>query len=134
MAAIGCFLALICASPCRALDGLAADCVRRFDGFRAPAAPADRKRRRAAGLTLRQKRYLARWGYTPYVLEEFRFHMTLTGPIEAGERPRAEDALDALFAAAVGQAWTLEAICLFEQARPDASFLLTQRFALVIRR
>ncbi len=35
------------------------------------------QRRRAANLTPRQEFLLMHWGY-PYVLDEFRFHMTLT--------------------------------------------------------
>ena len=42
--------------------------------------PAELARRRAGGLTPRQDELLQRWGY-PFVLEEFRFHMSLTGPL-----------------------------------------------------
>jgi hypothetical protein len=64
---IGSFAALVPAAPCPALDALAADCVRAFDGFRAP-------------LSERHKENLEKWGY-PYVFDDFRFHMTLTGSI-----------------------------------------------------
>lgn len=52
--------------------------MRDLDAFRAPAAEAELERRRKAGLSPRQDALLAQWGY-PYVMEEFRFHMTLTG-------------------------------------------------------
>ena len=45
----------------------------------------DRARRNPAKLTPRQCDYLDRWGY-PYVMEEFRFHMTLTGRLRAERR------------------------------------------------
>ena len=61
-----------------ALAALAGACVARLDRFRAPPTLDELARRRAAGLTPRQEEYLTRWGY-PYVLEEFRFHITLTG-------------------------------------------------------
>ncbi|SBW07259.1 Phosphonate metabolism protein (modular protein) [uncultured delta proteobacterium] len=59
---------------------LAREAVAFFDGFRAPPSEEELNRRRAKGLTLRQERYLWRWGY-PYVFDEFRFHITLTDSI-----------------------------------------------------
>jgi hypothetical protein len=64
------------------LDALAERCVRDFDYFRAPMTDTERARRLRQPLTDQQRAHLDRWGY-PYVLEEFRFHMTLTGRIEA---------------------------------------------------
>jgi putative phosphonate metabolism protein len=80
------FIALIPATPSADLERLAADCVREFEPFRAPLTAADRARRNPPKLTPRQRDYLDRWGY-PYVFEEFRFHMTLTGRLEAGHAP-----------------------------------------------
>ena len=72
------FTALIPSEPSPQLNMLAQDCVAAFDHFRAPMSPEDRARRNPAGLTSRQVAQLDRWGY-PYVLDDFRFHMTLTG-------------------------------------------------------
>ena len=58
---------------------LAAEVVAGLDRFRAPPAPEDLTRRRAAGLTPAQDALLVRWGY-PYVMAEHRLHLTLTGP------------------------------------------------------
>ncbi len=82
---LGRFIALTPQTPCKPLDDLAAACVREFDMLRAPLTAKDRERRLAAGVTERQTRYLDRWGY-PYVFEEFRFHMTLTGPLDEPQR------------------------------------------------
>ncbi|MBI1356965.1 MAG: DUF1045 domain-containing protein [Acidobacteria bacterium] len=65
------FLALRFAVPCPEVDQLAAACVQRLDDFRRITP------RPAEGLTPRQIELQNRWGY-PYVLEECRFHMTLT--------------------------------------------------------
>jgi hypothetical protein len=46
----------------------------------------------------RQRNYLDRWGY-PYVMEEFRFHMTLTGRLDSTCRWGVVDMLRARFAA-----------------------------------
>ena len=74
------FIALVPAKPSATLQGLAADCVRAFDPFRADLTEKDRARRNPSKLSERQVGYLDRWGY-PYVFEEFRFHMTLTGRV-----------------------------------------------------
>ena len=74
------FIAVIPAEPPAELIRLAADCVSEFDAFRAPLTEADRARRNPSRLTPRQREHLDRWGY-PYVMDDFRFHMTLTGRV-----------------------------------------------------
>ncbi|MEX2455572.1 MAG: DUF1045 domain-containing protein, partial [Rhodospirillaceae bacterium] len=86
-------------------------------------------RRRAAGLTPAQNALLQRWGY-PYVLEEFRFHITLTGRLDADARPRFEKALESALAPALGRPLTVDSLCLFVQPAPDARFHLHRRFVL----
>ncbi|WP_425041518.1 DUF1045 domain-containing protein [Primorskyibacter sp. S187A] len=89
---LGRFLAL---TPFGTLDGLqriAEACVRDLDGFRAPAGEAELARRRKAGLSNRQEMLLAQWGY-PYVFEEFRFHLTLSGGLPEGDAPGWMDTL-----------------------------------------
>lgn len=72
------FLALIPAAPAPALGDLAAALVRGLDYFRAPLTEAERARRRPERLTPTQRANLDAWGY-PWVMQHFRFHMTLTG-------------------------------------------------------
>lgn len=83
--AISGFLALVPSSPSAELQQLAADCVRDFDGLRAPLTDADRARRKPEALSALQRDYLERWGY-PYVMDQFRFHMTLTGRLPEPQR------------------------------------------------
>jgi putative phosphonate metabolism protein len=85
LATLGHFIALIPDAANAALTKLADDCVTAFDGFRAPLSAHDRERRLAAPLTASQIALLDRWGY-PYVFQEFRFHMTLTGRLPADRR------------------------------------------------
>ncbi|MGY4347900.1 putative phosphonate metabolism protein [Bradyrhizobium sp. GM7.3] len=82
------FIAVIPGEPVGELQQLAADCARDFDSFRAPLSAEDRARRKPEKLSERQRHYLDRWGY-PYVMEEFRFHMTLTGRLDV-EAARAD--------------------------------------------
>jgi hypothetical protein len=75
------FIAVVAVEPSMALDRLAADSVMAFDRFRRPLTLHEKERRLGACLSERQIENLDRWGY-PYVFEDFRFHLTLTGPIE----------------------------------------------------
>src|SRR5690606_633218 len=81
-------------SPC--LQQFAASEVEQFEPIRAPLSEADIARRRPERLTDAQRSYLQQWGY-PYVMDEFRFHMTLTGPVEATLAPQVRDELQTRF-------------------------------------
>lgn len=130
VAMLGSFLALRPVHPCPALDELAADCIRHFDGFRAPASPEELQRRRAAGLTPLQDRYLVEWGY-PYVFDEFRLHFTLTGKIpDQAERTAVMTHLQDALAKMLDQEYLMADICLFAQPGPAESFRVISRYRL----
>jgi len=78
---LGSFIALVPKAASAALLRLAGACVEAFDHFRAPPTKQERERRLAAGLSWQQAENLDRWGY-PYVFSDFRFHMTLSGPLD----------------------------------------------------
>lgn len=82
--AMGRFLALTPSGDTTGLARVAAACVSELDGFRAPMTETELARRRERRLTDRQEAHLERWGY-PYVMEDFRFHMTLTGRLAKAE-------------------------------------------------
>jgi len=124
---IGDFLALVPADPAPALSSLADACVTEFDAYRAPSDAADVAKRHAAGLTPRQAELLARWGY-PYVLDEFRFHLTLTGPIAGQEeRTRVAGLLQPLVAPLLGRPVPVRELSLFHQPDRATPFHLIQR-------
>lgn len=126
VAAIGSFLGLVPTGPEPELDRLAADCVIAFDRFRAPAEAEETAKRLAAPLSDRQRVQLDRWGY-PYVFEDFRFHMTLTGRLPNDRREAVATALTEAFGA-LGGPRAVDAITLFRQAAPDAPFDVLARF------
>jgi len=127
---IGSFLALTPTAPCPELEDLAGACVTSLDAFRKPADSDELTRRRAKGLTANQDRLLLRWGY-PYVQEEFRFHLTLTGSIrDPEERNRVHAALNPLLAPVLGTPVPVRDICIFRQCETDASFIILRRFQL----
>lgn len=94
VAELGPFLALRPSGPVPDLDALAARVVADLDGFRAPPTEAELARRRAAGLSPSQEAHLTRWGY-PFVMDDFHYHMTLTGPLPDDERGEVRAALAA---------------------------------------
>jgi putative phosphonate metabolism protein len=123
------FIAVIPTEPVGALQQLAADCVREFDDFRAPMTAEDRARRKPDKLTERQRDYLDRWGY-PYVMEEFRFHMTLTGRLDAERRGPILEMLRARFAALGLETLAIDRIALFKQDDARARFRFVGEWAL----
>lgn len=92
VAPLGRFLALVPEGDTSALDALAAATVRTFDPFRAPPTAAELARRRTAGLSPAEEALLVQWGY-PYVMEAFRFHITLTGRMPRADIPGLRDML-----------------------------------------
>jgi len=92
LARLGSFLALCPLGDTDPLRALAADTVRSFDGFRTPPDPDEIARRRAAGLSPAQDALLLEWGY-PYVMEEFRFHITLSGKLPRAQARQTAEAL-----------------------------------------
>lgn len=123
---LGSFLALTPAASDAAVAALAASVVERFEPFRAPPEPDELARRTAAGLNAAQQRNLERWGY-PYVFDEFRFHMTLTGPIAPVQRDAALGVLQERFGALLADPIELDALALFVQAESGADFLVHAR-------
>ena len=124
------FVALVPEGPSSDLAALAAACVREFDRFRAPLTPAERARRAPERLSQRQVESLDRWGY-PFVFEEFRFHMTLTGrlPSDAAEVARA--ALEATHRQACGGGLTaVSTLAVFVQPSPDERFRILAAWPL----
>lgn len=124
----GC-IALVPAQQDTRLDQLAGDAVRAFDHLRAPMEAADRQRRLAGGLTPRQTGHLDRWGY-PYVFEDFRFHMTLTGRLRDGDIHRAMAALTLSYADVAGPV-AIDAVTISRQAGAGARFRTLQRIAFL---
>ncbi|MDH2384194.1 DUF1045 domain-containing protein [Bradyrhizobium sp. CER78] len=127
--AISGFIAVIPAKRSDELQQLAADCVTEFDSFRAPLTPEDRARRKPERLTERQRDYLDRWGY-PYVMEEFRFHMTLTGRLSNERRGPIVAQLRERFAAIDLTRLAIDRIALFKQADPASRFRIISSWPL----
>ncbi|RVU35163.1 DUF1045 domain-containing protein [Hwanghaeella grinnelliae] len=129
MKRLGGFLALVPQEKSVELQGLAARCVTELDHFRAPAPPDETARRRKRGLSPRQDDYLLKWGY-PYVLEEFRFHLTLTGSLEESDLARVEDHLAGVLDPILRETVSLSDLCIFGDPGDGQSCRIVQRISV----
>lgn len=110
------------------LGALAAACVQNFDTFRAPLTRLELARQRAEILTSSEKQNLTRWGY-PYVMDAYRFHITLTCRIINGSEKRIlHSLLSDIFAPILGKPLVIDAIGLFTEPTPGQPFFYSERF------
>lgn len=122
------FLALTPRGDTRALNALAGSVVEALDGFRAPMTMGDLAGRNPDRLSARQRRLLQRWGY-PYVMEEFRFHLTLTGPLKDPEAEAVRTVLGPVIGPLIDRPLRISSLCLFAEAE-DGRFFNLQRYSL----
>ena len=118
---IGEVYGLILDRPCAAIDHLAGSIVQAFDGFRSPLSEAEIERRNPDRLSAAQFSNLNRWGHA-YVMDEYRFHMTLTGPLLGRDFGRIEEALKSHFAPALAGPVTVDHLALFVEPEKGAPF------------
>ena len=129
LARLGRFMALIPEDPPTDLSRTAGNCVMELDRFRAPPSDAELARRRKADLTPRQEQYLTRWGY-PYVLEEFRFHLTVSSGLGDPELELLRPVLERMLAPVLSEPVDVLDICLFGDPGSGANFRLLERLPL----
>lgn len=120
---IGPFFALTPDGDRTATHALAGEVVRAFDAFRAPPTKGEIARRRPELLTSRQREYLLAWGY-PYLFEEFRMHLTLTGQVPDEHRASMAAVLRERFAAFIGRPLAIDRLCLFVEPEPPGDFVV----------
>jgi hypothetical protein len=127
---MGSFLALVPQGDLSQIQATAAACVTELHPLAEALSVADLARRRKTRLTPEQDRLLLAWGY-PWVLDEFRFHMSLTGPLN----DLSPDAQNAFQAAASAHFEVLPTcrfghLALFVEPQAGASFELVDTMAL----
>ena len=122
------FLALLPEGDATELLALGAEVVSRLDPLRAPLTEAEIARRRPDRLTARQRELLTRWGY-PHVMEEFRFHLTLTDDLPPDVAEATAATLTPWFADVLPRPFDIADLCLFGE---DAAgrFHLLHRYPL----
>jgi len=122
------FLALLPEGEETDLMALGADVVSRLDHLRAPLTEAEIAKRRPERLTPRQRKLLEVWGY-PHVMEEFRFHLTLTGDLSEGLAEQVAMVLRPWLEPVLPRPFVIEDLCLFGEDG-EGRFHLVSRHAL----
>ncbi|MGH1355033.1 MAG: DUF1045 domain-containing protein [Thalassovita sp.] len=125
---LGRFLALTVTGDTAPLNALAAVVVRDLDPFRAPLTEAELERRRKSRLSPRQEELLSQWGY-PYVIDEFRFHITLTGKMPRAEAERTQAKIEPLITPLLPSPFQVRSLCLVGEDA-QGMFHLIHRYAL----
>lgn len=128
LAPLGRFLALRPVGDAAALNALAAAWVTGLDDFRAPPEAAETARRNQTDLTAAQAANLARWGY-PFVLGEFRFHITLTGRLDPALLAQVRAVLAQHLLPQLPAPFVVADVALAGEG-PDGRFRLLRRFPL----
>lgn len=124
---LGRFLAL-CLDQSPKLSQVAGRCVRELDHFRAPLTPVEMNKRRAVPLTPRQEDNLKNWGY-PHVMDDFRFHITLTGRLAKPALAQVEAVLETTLGPLLAEDFRLSDLALVGEDMAG-KFHLIRRFEL----
>ena len=124
IAVMGRFIALMPAKPNAGLAALASSVVTGLDELRRPADDTEMETRRASGLSARQEELLREWGY-PYVLDEFRFHMTLSGRQDPDEVPMVQAMLAQWIGPFVAEPLFIERLAIMGEAKDGQFRLIT---------
>jgi hypothetical protein len=125
------FFALVPVDPVPSVCSTAARIVQALDRFRAPLNESEMRRRLRSSLDEVERANLQNWGY-PYVLDRFRFHMTLTDRVDPGRAHRIQQQLEELFLPLLAEDYYLDTLSLFVQAVPQADFRVRQQFPLAL--
>lgn len=123
------FIALVCAGNNDRLNALASNCVTTFESFRQSLTSHEIKKRRPETLSARQWQLLERWGY-PYVMDEFRFHMTLTDTLPAEDMKRITPLLADYLNPYLNQPLMVNQISLLYQPNTASPFVVLETGAL----
>ncbi len=119
VARLGNFFGLVPEIPCERMRLFACAVVQEFDVFRAPLSDAEFERSDPGDLSAPQFANLYRWGH-PYVMDEFRFHMALTGPLLPKDGIFIEPALRDYFAPYLTKPVEVANLALFVEEEPGA--------------
>ena len=130
VAKVGNFLALVPRHDCPPLADFAQACVRHLHPCAAPLPASEIARRSRGGLTARQQQMLEQWGY-PYVMQDFAFHMTLTGALDhvsAEKVAQLTEHAERWFSPLLADGLQVDAVSWFAEDTPGADFQWVHRF------
>jgi hypothetical protein len=112
-----------------ALDWLAAQCVAAFEDFAAPPSDVERAEHANPKLNDYQRLLLESFG-DPNVLSEYRFSITLTGPLDAAHLERVAQALWPVLEEICAEGVTVDGLSLFGDSGGPSPMRLIGRYRL----
>jgi hypothetical protein len=125
----GRFLVLRPVEATPALDWLAAQCVGAFEDFAAPLSDTERMEHASPHLSDYQRLLLESFG-DPFVLSEYRFAITLTGPLDAAHLERVAQALWPVLEEICASGVTVDGLSLFGDSGGRSPMRLVGRYRL----
>lgn len=125
----GRFLVLRPVEPTPMLDWLAAQCVAAFEDFAAPPSETERAAHASPNLSDYQRLLLESFG-DPHVLSEYRFYITLTGPLDKTHLERVTQALWPVLEEICASGVTVDGLSLFGDCGGRAPLRLIGRYRL----
>ena len=126
---LGRFLAITQDHPASDVTAFAAAAVTHFDKFCAPLSEDAIAKRRQSKLSPQQDMLMLRWGY-PYVMQEFKFHMTLTGPLKNTDIDPIDDRANAVFHDHLSKPLGINALALLGEDTDSGHFHVIEHKAL----
>jgi hypothetical protein len=127
---MGDFLALVPSQHSPELQEFAAECVRQLHHLALPLSEAELQRRTGSGLTARQAELLHEWGY-PFVMDQFQFHMTLSGSLKNVDPKHKADLTAAAlewFTPVLKNGLVIDGVTWFSQDQKNGDFRWVERF------
>ena len=112
-----------------ALEWLAAQCVGAFEDFAAPPSDTEREEHASPHLSDYQRLLLESFG-DPFVLSEYRFAITLTGPLDAAHLERVAQALWPVLEEICASGVTVDGLSLFGDSGGRTPMRLVGRYRL----
>jgi hypothetical protein len=125
----GRFLVLRPVEPTPLLEWLAAQCVSAFEDFAAPPGDTERAAHASPNLSDYQRLLLESFG-DPYVLSEYRFYITLTGPLDKTHLERVTQALWPVLEEICASGVTVDGLSLFGECGGRSPMRLIGRYRL----
>jgi hypothetical protein len=129
LARAGRFLVLRPVEATPSLDWLAAQCVAAFEDFAAPPSDVERDEHASPHLSDFQRLLLESFG-DPHVLSEYRFSITLTGPLDAAHLERVAQALWPVLEEICSEGVTVDGLSLFGDGGGTSPMRLLGRYRL----
>ena len=123
------FIALVPNGEVERLYQLHRKLTEEFNYLCGPLSDFDRDRFLARGLTNGQKKYLCRYGY-PFILDSFKFHLTLTSSLTENEQTTCLELLDNMIVDFKDERLSVDRVCLFKQETRKSPFFMVKEYNL----